>query len=597
MNWWVQRLGHRVDAVTAVAAVVLVIGAAQLVAGALAAGVTVDEPTHVDRATGWLENGWYTEDGAAPDPDNPLETGYVYGPAWAALAHGANVLAGNESLGEISRSAGAYDVRHLTVAALALLTVAAVGAAVWRLTSSRGFGLWAAAGLLAIPAWTGHAFFNPKDIPAACGYALVSLALILALCEGPSRRASSSYRLTLGAILAGGIFIGAGTRLALWLPFAASLVTYAALRLGQRRLGGIALDAHTDLAVAAGAGAGFAAIAVLYPTAASEPVTLLTESVSGSSDFPHTTVTLTAGHLLSEHVPWWYLPIWIGASVPLLLGALALLGAVLGIRALATVRGTCRHGAIWSRPKLGLLLVFQQALLLPLGAIVTGAPAYHGTRQHLYVLPAIAILAGVGAERFWRWAKARRAQKRWRALAVSVLGAALLVPMAEQTLLFPYNYAYVNPAAGIGGVNDRWETDYLFASAPEALSRTPRTSSLRCGYWLGLPWIDDRPLQERHYWLSLTKLVPCIDDDALAPFEARWGDAVAERWQDDNSAVWLIGRKRAGNRPPDYCEEADTVTRWLRGESVVMSYVFRCDPAEARRNGVRWPRGLPIAPD
>ncbi|MGH2956309.1 MAG: hypothetical protein ACRDL6_04865 [Solirubrobacterales bacterium] len=519
----------------------------------------MDEPSNVDWTSAWVDNGSY-----APD-----ELKYVYGPAYGALAHGANVVAGNESLGEVSHSADAYDVRHLTVAALALLTVAAVGAAVWRLSGSRLFALWAAAGLLAVPVWTGHGFFNPKDIPAACGYVLVTVALILALSESPSHRPKSRYGLAIGVMLAGGIFIGAGTRLAFWVPFAASLLTYGALRLGQRRFGGITLGAGMDKAVLAGAGAGVGAIALLYRDAASKPVTLLTESASGSADFGWVGNTLTAGQLLSAHPPWWYLPTWIGASVPLLLGALAALGAVLGIRTLATGRGTRGHRAVWSRPELGLVLIFQQALLLPLGAVVFGATMYDGLRQHLYVLPAIAVLAGVGAERLWSWARTRRPEKRWRALTAGLLGAALLIPMAEQTLLFPYNYAYVTPVAGIGGTNDRWEGDYWFASTPEALSRTPRTSPLLCQL---LPLPDGSPI-----------LHGCLGD-WFEPFTIRRGDAVEQRWRDDASALWVVSVKRAGIRPPDYCEEVDNVTRWLRGEQVTISYVLRCDPVEAQRD-------------
>ncbi len=116
-----------------------------------------------------------------PDPNDAAATPYVYGPAFEAVAHVANFLAGNEPLDEISHSAGAYAVRHITVALLALLVVATVGAAVSLLTRSPRFGIWAAAGLLAVPEWTGQGFFNPKDIPTATGYTLVTVAMVLAL--------------------------------------------------------------------------------------------------------------------------------------------------------------------------------------------------------------------------------------------------------------------------------------------------------------------------------------------------------------------------------------------------------------------------------
>ena len=70
---------------------------------------------------------------------------------------------------------------------------------------------------------------------------------------------------------------------------------------------------------------------------------------------------------------------------------------------------------------------------------------------------------------------------RWpRRIAATLISAALLIPMFEQTLLFPYNYIYVNPIAGLGGVNGRWETDFWGASSREALSKLPPSAAPYC---------------------------------------------------------------------------------------------------------------------
>ncbi len=551
------------DPLTAVAALVLVLGTVQLFAGALTAGVTIDEPIEADAARSWIDHGWFLPGDALvdghPDPTYKYANPNVYGPAFGALAHVANVIAGNESSGEISHSGSSYDVRHLVSALLGLLAALAVGGAAWLLTRSSRIGLWSAAALLAIPEWTGHSFFNPKDIPAGCGYTLVTLALLLALDRRSDEPSERRRRIAIGALLTAGFFVGAGTRLALIVPFLLSVLVYAALRLGQRHLGGIRRNAGADLAVAAGTGLGLASIAVIYPKVAASPVTMLIESVSGSSGFPWRGVTLTAGQLLPEHPPWWYLPAWIGAALPLLIGLLAVLGAVLSLRALLSARGAGLRGPLWSRTDLGSLLVLQQALLLPVGAILTGATMYSGMRQHVYVLPAVAILAGIGAQRFWGWARVREPRRTWRPLASALLGVALLAPMVEQALLFPYNYTYVNPVAGIGGIDNRWETDFWVASAPEALSHVPRGADLRC--FLVMP------------------TTPC-EQDELAPFEDTRGTAVDPKWEGDTAATWVIVRRHAGNVPPDYCEEADNVTRWLRGETIAMAYVLRCDPEQ-----------------
>jgi hypothetical protein len=550
----------RLDLLTSVAVLVLVVGAGQLLFGALDAGITIDEPIEAESTQSWIDTGWYDPPYALldgePNPSDPLSNPYVHGPAFGAVAHAANVVAGNEAIDEISFSAGANTIRHLVSALLAALAVAAVGIAVWSLTRSRRFGLWAAAGLIAVPEWIGQGFFNSKDTPAACGYTLVTVALLLALGEELEGRTEKRRRLAIGGMLAGGIFIGAGTRPALLLPLFASVLVYGGVRLGQRRLAGIASGVDTDLAIAAGTAIGYAAIAVVYPEAARTPVTFLIESISGSASWSWHGVTLTAGQLLSQNPPWWYLPAWVGASYPLMLGGLAVLGAVLAVAPIAKACGQGWRGPVWTRSDLGVLLVLQQALLLPAGALITGAVMYSGMRQHIYLLPAIAILAGIGAAQVWRWAASAKPAGRWRSLAVVGLAAALLIPMIEQTLLFPYNYTYVNPVASVGGVNGRWETDYWFASAPEAVSRVPAGAELRC--FLVVP------------------TVPC-EKRALEPFEDRQGTAVSDRWRGDTGHTWVIARLHAGNLPPEYCEQGDSVTRWLRGEQVIMSYVLRCD--------------------
>ncbi len=298
---------RRLGLPTIVALVVIAVGTVELFAGALSAGVTVDEPSQDVRTSGWINHGWYVPEpllvDGHPDPGNELASPFVYGPAFSSIAHLLNVEAGNESIGEVSESVDAYAVRHLTVAALAAIAIAVVGLLVWLLTGAWRVGTWAATGLIAIPSWIGQGFFNIKDIPVATGYTLVTAALVIALI-GANRPASKRRRLTIAVLLAGGIFIAAGTRLALWAPFVASLASYALLRLGQQRLGGFGRFWGADRAVLAGAVIGTIAIAVIYPSTVETPKTLLLHSVSNSAGYPNKTVTLTAGQSLSEHPPW-----------------------------------------------------------------------------------------------------------------------------------------------------------------------------------------------------------------------------------------------------------------------------------------------------
>ncbi len=542
-------------------------GAVQLVAGALTNGLEQDEPIHQDRAVSWLENGWYVptywQADGEPDPETGYSTPWVYGPVTAALSHTVNVIVGNEPWDYVEQSTAAYEVRHLVNVFLALLAVAAVGAAAWLLTRSRTVGLWTAAALLVVPRFVGHAFVNPKDIAAASGYTLLVVALLFALLEEPGKPPSRRRTIGIAAGVAFGIAIAAGTRMALWLPFVIALGTYAALRVGQTRLGGLARDKGTDIVVAAAAVIGFVAIAALYPNVSSRPVELLVESVTNSADYYHSGTTLTAGGLVSvEQPPIWYVPAWAGATYPLLLGALALFGAGAGVWALARARS-----AVWGRRELGLLLVLQQAFMLPVAVILAGSPAYNGIRQHLYMFPALTILAGFGAWLFLRWARSR-GSRAWGPVAVGVLCLALIVPMAAQTALFPYNYTFFNPVVALtGGVDDRWEADYRWTSKREAFKRVPKGVWVRCTSYLEAP--KGEPVDDIEY-------DDCGGDSSDIAREDR-GTDVAPDALTGPPEVWVLGRYREGRQPPPYCEEFDNVTRPLWGETVTMSYVLHCD--------------------
>jgi hypothetical protein len=561
------RLGRsRVDLLTIIAALVLLAGVVQSFAGAIAVGVTWDEPTHVERTQALLDVGWFIPDWRLDEGELDEVSPFVYGPAYSMTAYAVNVAVGNEAPGRTSESAEAYVVRHLTIAVLGLLAILAVGAIAWTISGSRRIGLFGAAALAAIPAWTGHSMFNIKDLPAAAGYTLVTAALVLALAPpdaGPGRRAK--LWLVAGAA-ATGTFFGVGTRLAFWVPIGASVAVYLVLWALQRArgddpwIGGL-------IAALGGSAVGLAGIVVLYPRAFARPLEFLTGSVSGSAAYPWDGATLTAGRLLpSLDLPWWYLPVWFTATMPVLLLALALGGLVAATRWLVVRDQGARWWAIPPRTGGG-VLVAQQALLLPLAAIVAGSVMYDGFRQHLYVLPATAALAAIGADQLRRWSARRASTTRttWqRPAATAVLALALLVPTVEQGLLFPYNYTYVNPVAGIGGVDGRWETDYWKASGREAVTRVPQDAELLCSS-LVRPRLDRGPFYG-----------PCQRD--VSTFEHLRGTAVADGSPGPDAGVWLIGRRTEGNRPPDHCRSVDDVTRWVRGERVVMAYVLVCDP-------------------
>ena len=482
----------------------------------------------------------------------------MYGPAFAAVAHAANSLAGNERWGEITMSADATSGRHLVSAALALLAALACGLAVGCATGSRTYGLWTAAALLTIPVWTGMGFFNPKDTPAAVGFTFFTVGLALALKPGTRAFKPDRWDAMTCLLVATGLFLAMGTRLALWPPLLASLSVFSVLWIlrgrgaaGRNRWGAVTL----------GLLAGFAALVLLYPAAFTNPLDLVTESIAGSSGYPWTGFTLTAGRLLPENPPWWYLPLWVSASIPILVGAFALFGACRSVLSgWRAFRGASGVQAALDDPRFGVTaLALTQMLVLPVASTLVGSTMYTGMRQHLYVVPAIAILAGIGVSYVLGSRALLPPSAPWRAkLATLLAGLALLIPMTEQLLLFPYNYVYVNPVAGLGGVDERWEGDYWWASAREASSRVPEGQA---------PYCADADPGGR---FGPRGLVPC---HLRFPFVF---EPVSDPDPPAAGGRWVLLRRRAGGGMPTSCRTAGNVTRWLRGETLDISYVARC---------------------
>jgi len=545
--------------VVAVSLLVILVSVVQLATGPEQVGVTFDEPVHLSRSQAWLDDGWYVPQFLIKDgePDGSMAASpFVYGTSFSAVTHTLNRVIGIESAGEVSNSEGAWTSRHLVTALLALLGAMAAAIAVLSITGSRMFALWTAAALLAIPIWTGMGFFNPKDTPTATGYTLFTTGLVVALARQGTTRASVLRGSAIATLVAVGYFFGAGTRLALWLPLAGTLGAFALLYWARVRLAEWNPDYRLLAFIAGGLLAGIAATVLSYPAVFADPVEFLRETVTSSSSFEWTGQTLTAGRLLSQHPPWWYLPAWTIASIPTLLLGLAILGTAVAFKASLLRSGGDRvPRSVWRRPELAISLVLMQAVGLVLICMLISATMYTGLRQHLYVVPALAILAGIGGH--WLWIRTGNRLGRSRTWTAVLLCFALALPAIEGGLLFPYNYTYVSPVAGLGGVNGRWETDFFWASTREAEERLPDHTVPYCS---GQP---DDP----------AALQPCANFHLPYLTNSPSPELPASSGKGD---TWMLGRMRSNGEMPSGCTDEDNVTRWLRGERVVMSFVARC---------------------
>lgn len=512
-------------ALQAVAVVVLAGALVMVFAGGWRTGVSWDETYHVLRMRNYLgPPGWYLLDGDllgnAPGPwEDQL---YVYAPLTMVLLHGWAQLWGVDPSGAVSTTAQAFAVRHLGVGLISLAALAGVAALTRLALRSWRWGLVAAATLAAMPAWTGHAMFNVKDVPVGVGYTLVTLGFAVT--------ATTERRRTLlagAATASAGVLLAVGTRPGIWPGLALAAAAAVVLMRRSDRLARL---------LAMGAAVVMAAVllVLVYPAPFGSPFDAVTGSVLESSQYGGLSVSR------------WYIPVYLVAEVPTLLLLLGGVGAVVAVRRF-------REHPVFA-------LVLLQAFALPLMALLRGSNLYNGLRQLLFAYPALAVLATIGI------ALVATRPRLWLVGAV-----ALVAPMVVQAQLFPYNYAYASVPAAIlaPSVGDRWPqydmpTDYWRTSVRELAPEVPRGGFVLCQPSL-VDGVFMRWGNDGRDNCDTSVIGP------LAPYDAErsgsW-DSSPTQWLAITSGVDRIG---------DNCTRLADVTRPMYWRTMTMSYVARCD--------------------
>jgi len=186
----------------------------------------------------------------------------------------------------------------------------------------------------------------------------------------------------------------------------------------------------------------------------------LYDAATKFSHFSFDMMTLLDGRLLKiGAVPATYLSKYLLIRLPELL--LCGLAAALVLAAAAVVRRQVPAAVLAQRTPLLLAAVFPVAF-----SLATTPALYNGVRHFSFVLPPLAVLAGLGLDSLLRQVR------HWR--IASALTVALLLGIAGENLLVlmrlhPYEYvAYNHLAGGWAGAQDRYEGDYWNDSLREA---------------------------------------------------------------------------------------------------------------------------------
>lgn len=354
------------------------------------------------------------------------------------------------------------DSRHLLIAITGLLGI--IGT--WRLArllAGPRAGFFAAFLLVTMPGWYGHMFINPKDIPFATTmiWATYYLALLTRQLPAVAWRHALLFGLFAGMSMGmriGGVLIFAylGAVLGLW--FLLSLLWRGTpSRLLQQSF---ALLPKLLLVVVIA----YAVMVVVWPWALSAPLQHPYEALTTFSRFPFSTPVLVDGEWVkSTELPIDYLPLMIAVKVPVL-HLLLLFGLLpFGLLSFQRIKSLVEHGDPSWLPWAATVI----ALLLPIAYVLLSRPVlYNEMRHFLFILPPMAVLAGISMDRIW--GHLLHSALPARIAAGLLLAAYLTTHVAAMARLHPYEYVDFNRAVGgVAGAARLFELDYWSTSLRE----------------------------------------------------------------------------------------------------------------------------------
>ncbi len=360
---------------------------------------------------------------------------------------------------------GHYETAHLLNALVGLLGVVGGWKLVNFLAGPRAATI-AAALLLLTPAWYGHMFFNPKDIPFAAGMTWSLYGIIRLAAKWPA----TPWRLNLWLGIALGMTLGVRVGGIIALGYlAVGVATYlVGAVLPQRGLRGMVSEGARialrslipSLAIA------YVVMLLCWPWAQQSPLANPLMALRLFSHIAWDINVLFEGRLVNSlNLPAEYLLVYFAVKLPEVALLLLALGACLVPHAVMRNR-TSRP---FYEPRTPGLVILGAAAAVPFVYFAVQRPVtYDSIRHFLFVLPPLAALAGIAADRLLE--RAERLSWLAGATASAALGLALLGQAVTLARLHPDQYVYYNAfVGGVKGAENRFELDYWGNSYAEAV--------------------------------------------------------------------------------------------------------------------------------
>ena len=380
-----------------------------------------------------------------------------------------------------------YNYSHIT----SMIFFAGTIATTLALSKLSGTRNWTVPCILCLwwPSFVGHSFMNIKDIPFAFFYTLYTF-LITKRLLAVKQKSASCYLIS--ASIAGGCLISIKLPSVVAIIITetlASILAYAMLKRSQpedkkaihlkrlRKSFLLPIATKMDVSLVFS----FGTFYIITPPAWQRPMEYAREAFDVHSNHLWPGCTWFNGICSGKATnpeDWSaisYFIDWFLAQTPVLILFLIAASILYSFLAAKNLLLKSRQISYFQLNSVPLILIFLQALLVPLLAIVGNSALYNTLRHLTFAIPATAILVVQGAEYF------TQAVPRSKVLIIAIVATLSTALVIDNLQLSPYNYIYLNESSRLSVNIKLTELDYWGFSSGELMRNVARTEEDRFG--------------------------------------------------------------------------------------------------------------------
>ncbi|RDV03663.1 glycosyltransferase family 39 protein [Undibacter mobilis] len=351
-----------------------------------------------------------------------------------------------------------YTVRHVLCAIIGVGGIIAAWASARLVAGPRAAAI-AAFALAVCGPWYGSIFNHTKDIPFAAAMMTSTFFLLRLSRDLPRPRWGD----VIGFGLCLGCALGIRVLGLLLIGYTALAIFVSCPRWRGNWRDAFEFFARSVTALLPAFLIGYVIMLLAWPWSALSPLNPIRGLIDFGA-FHYQIRTLLDGQVYEmANVPRWYIPAYLLYKLPLIM----LTGAIVSLGFILWPRDGKSAAALRRRNEM--LLLATIAVFPVLCQVIDRGPAFCGLRHFLFVVPVLAVLAGIGFDAalshvaLWRPWLART--------GVIAIVAVFGWNAAQLVALHPYQYLFYNPlVGGLPGASGRYEGDYWVTIMPEAVT-------------------------------------------------------------------------------------------------------------------------------